>query len=348
MIPPEGVRIVAPDSVPGWDDLVLSHADASVFHSAGWASVLSESYGFRPLYLLKIHGGQIVFAIPLMEIRNPFGMRRGVSLPFSDYCDPLLGEGVSFGDVMPHLLEYGKSAGWRSLEIRCSRLPLKDPEPSATYLHHTLSLCEDADSIYRGLRESTRRNIQKARKGKVEVRFCNTMESVKYYYELHCLTRKEQGLPPQPFSFFTNLHRHLIGRDAGVVLLAFLGDAPVAGAIFLQFGKKAFYKYGASDKKFQELRPNNLVMWEGIQRYSRSGYQSLCFGRTESEHKGLGQYKRGWGSVESSLTYYKYDFGKSGYGAEPAKLERWHTGIFRRMPIPLLKAIGNAIYRYAA
>jgi len=49
-----------------------------------------------------------------------------------------------------------------------------------------------------------------------------------------------------------------------MVVLASFDQENVAGAIYFHLGEKAVFKYGASDKKFQHLRANNLVMWEAI------------------------------------------------------------------------------------
>jgi lipid II:glycine glycyltransferase (peptidoglycan interpeptide bridge formation enzyme) len=107
------------------------------------------------------------------------------------------------------------------------------------------------------------------------------------------MTRKEHGLPPQPFHFFKKIHDHIISKNLGVVVLASFDRENVAGAIYFHIGEKAVFKYGASDKKFQHLRANNLVMWEAIKWYSQNGYRSLCFGRTEPENQGLLQFKSG-------------------------------------------------------
>ena len=37
------------------------------------------------------------------------------------------------------------------------------------------------------------------------------------------------------------------------------------------------------------------------------GIKTFNFGRTELKHKGLLQFKRGWGVKEEILNYYKYD-----------------------------------------
>jgi len=45
-------------------------------------------------------------------------------------------------------------------------------------------------------------------------------------------------------------------------VLASLNGKNIAGVICFHFGDRVIYKYGASDKDYQHLRVNNLVMWK--------------------------------------------------------------------------------------
>ena len=84
-----GLKIIDPITDERWDKQLLSTEDYSMFHSSAWASVLSNSYRYRPLYLVFSDKNNSAARIPFMEIDNFITGRRGV-LPFSDYCDPLL------------------------------------------------------------------------------------------------------------------------------------------------------------------------------------------------------------------------------------------------------------------
>jgi lipid II:glycine glycyltransferase (peptidoglycan interpeptide bridge formation enzyme) len=130
------------------------------------------------------------------------------------------------------------------------------------------------------------------------------------------------------------------------VILASYDDKNIAGGVYFHFGEKAVYKYGASDKRFQNLRANNLVMWEAIQWYSQNGYKNLCFGRTEPENQGLIQFKSGWGTTEEEINYYRYDLNKGSFVPGSSKVTGFHNKIFRNLPLPLLKRIGSVLYKH--
>jgi lipid II:glycine glycyltransferase (peptidoglycan interpeptide bridge formation enzyme) len=281
-----------------------------------------------------------------MELNNPFSRKRGVSLPFSDYCDPVGDSGVPVPSLMESISEYGEKVGWKTVELRCRDIVLENAIPSQEFLNHVLELRGSESDLISRFRDSTRRNIRKAKKEGVEVRIEDSPESVRQFYRLNCLTRKEHGLPPQPFRFFENLHRHLISKGAGFVAVAYHEGLQVSASVYLHTGHNAYYKYGASDKNHFHIRANNLVMWEAIRWYLKNGYASLCFGRTEVENEGLNQFKAGWATDEGAIRYYMLDITTNKFLKRKSNVSGVHNKIFRRMPVPLLRYAGEFLYRY--
>lgn len=340
------ITIINPLDFPGWDDLVLTNKTCSFFHSSSWARVLHESYQYKPLYFTIIKDKKILVLIPCMEVKSMLTGKRGVSLPFSDYSEPLISEGYSSKNIFNYLVKYGKDNGWKSLEIRGGNISFSDLHPSSSYYGHTLVLSKYDDKIFSTFRNSTKRNIKKATKEGVTIGRHQSLEAIKEFYRLNCMTRKEHGLPPQPFYFFRKIFEHIISQNKGFVVLATYKDINIAGAVFFHFGDKAIYKYGASDKNHQHLRANNLVMWEAIKWYAQNGFNSFCFGRTELENEGLLQFKRGWGIEERKVNYYKYDITKNAFVSKSESTSPTSTRLFHNMPISLLKMTGSVIYKH--
>jgi lipid II:glycine glycyltransferase (peptidoglycan interpeptide bridge formation enzyme) len=153
------------------------------------------------------------------------------------------------------------------------------------------------------------------------------------------------GLPPQPFYFFRDVYKHIISHKKGFVALATFNQRPIAGAVYFHIGDKAYYKYGASDRNYQHLRPNNLVMWEAVKWYVRNGFKHLSFGRTEPENEGLLQFKQGWGTREVIINYYKYSMEKHAF-VEDRFRDRTSYSFFQKLPSPLLNLVGFLFYRH--
>jgi hypothetical protein len=418
------IQILDPRTCSSWDELLLCSPGASFFHSSAWAPVLSESYGYTPLYFTVIENGKLRALVPVMEVNSILTGKRGVSLPFTDYCEPIINEAGEFDDLFNSVVEYGKKQRWkyielrggdkylRSLEPRTSNLapgpsssgvqpsafspqPFEAPGPSLeprtsnpepvapkvprssilvpdlpfrnlhsairnlevprssnlvpvfrSYLGHTLDLSGGEEKIFSSLRDSTRRNIKKATAQRVVAKISIDLEGIKEFFGLNCITRRRHGLPPQPYHFFQKVYDHVISKGHGFIVLASYSGHKIAGAVYFHFGDKGIYKYGASDLKFQDLRANNLVMWEGIRWFCNNGYKNFCFGRTELENEGLRQFKNGWGSEEHQIRYFKYSLAKEAFIPDKTKGAPIYTSFFRQLPMPALNVIGSWLYRH--
>ena len=49
------VRIekIDPRTTPEWDTFVAAHPEATVFHTTAWARVLTDTYGYKPSYIVS-------------------------------------------------------------------------------------------------------------------------------------------------------------------------------------------------------------------------------------------------------------------------------------------------------
>ena len=184
------------------------------------------------------------------------------------------------------LVQEGKKRQWKYIELRGGTDFLGDGPASAWFYRHTLDLTPGDAKLFKGLRDSTRRNIKKAEKEGVTVRFETTPEALREFYRLNCLTRREHGLPPQPWQFFEHLHEEILAKGMGSVALADYKGNTIAANVYLHTNGDAIYKYGASDKAHQNLRANNVIMWEAIKLYAGKGFKSLCFGRSGARKRG--------------------------------------------------------------
>ncbi len=329
-----------------WNDRLASSPGHSFFHTSNWAQVLHESYDYQPVYAAIIENGEFLALIPVMEVRSILTGRRGVSLPFTDYCEPISTGERHLLAAMDSLREYGKDAGWKYIEFRGDGY-FGDNVPCFGYYYgHKLSVAKNAADLSADMRDSTRRNIKKARKSGVRVEIATSLEAMTAFYRLHVMTRRMHGLPPQPFSFFRNIHEYIISENLGLIILASYKEKYISGAVYFHFNDQAFYKYGASNRNYQELRASNLVMWEAINWYSAKGCRTFCFGRTDTDAAGLRQFKSGWGAEERTINYYRYAPGKERFlgTSEPSK-ERGY-GILTKMPLPMLLLAGRVLYRH--
>jgi hypothetical protein len=322
--------------------------DCSIFNRKAWVTTLQRTYGFDPNYFATSAGEHLNTLLPVMEIDSWLTGRRGVSLPFTDYCEPLAGDEPAFQQLFDAALTYGRDRRWKYFELRGGQQFLSSAQPSQQYYGHEIVLRGDENAVYAALKPPVRRAIRKAEKQGLTVEILEHGEGVKEFYSLHCRTRRKHGLPPQPFAFFQNLQKYILEAGSGIIIVARLGARAVAGSVFFHTRQQALYKYGASDEKALELRGNDLVMWQGIKYYVARGFRTLHLGRTSLTNEGLRRFKLGWGAREHAIKYFKYDLRESAFVTDRDQSVGWYNRAFAAMPLSLARFLGAVLYRHVA
>jgi hypothetical protein len=163
---------------------------------------------------------------------------------------------------------------------------------------------------------------------------------------LHERTRRRHGVPPQSWAFFENVHRTMIATGRGFVSLVERGGVPISAAVFLFARQRAIYKFGASDERSLETRPNHLAIWEAIRALISRNCQILDFGRTTRSQTGLRRFKASWGARETELVYSRCHLASGEWSAVPEGARTNSFSGFRFMPLPINRWAGRMLYSH--
>ena len=106
------ITIINPIDYPDWDDLIKD-TEVDVFsNTTAWAKILFASYGYKPIYFTVFDKNRLATLLPVIEVNSILTGLRGVSLPFTDYCNPIIGGEKQFHDLFNHIITYGEKRGW--------------------------------------------------------------------------------------------------------------------------------------------------------------------------------------------------------------------------------------------
>ncbi len=294
--------VLAPVRSARWLSFVADHPAALPFHHPTWTETIAEAYGFRGFALTVLDGaGAIVAGVPVIEVPHRSRPARWVSLPFTDQVPVLTADG---GGPVPtaQLDEARRAFGVGRFEIRAE---VPQAEPAGTFLTHEVPLDRtEAEILAACHANQVRRNIRKAQEAGVTVRHGTTEADLTgAFYRLHARTRRRLGVPVQPLRYFRALWRHVLAPGLGTVLIAERDGTPLAGGVFLAAGPTCVYKYGASDERWWQCRPNHALFWAAIRWAAGRGCHAFHFGRTDLDHRSLREFKARWGAVEATLNY---------------------------------------------
>ena len=344
---PDAARRLNPLETPNWDELLTSRPDFSFFHGAAWARVLTDTYGYKPFYFFTGTADAPETVLPLMEVDSWLTGKRGVALPFTDECAPLGAGKESFGKLFADAVALGRSRGWKYIELRGGK-DLLDGPASVSFYGHGLELGTDESVMFEKMDGPARKAVRKAEKDGVKVEVSQSLEATRDFYRLQCLTRKRHGLPPQPWPFFVNIHRHILSQNLGMIAVAGQAGRKIAASVYFFMGGRAIYKYGASDYAQQHLRGPNLVMWEAMKWLARNGVKNLNLGKTSLANEGLRRFKLNLGAQEEMVQYMKFDLQSGRFVTETDGVAGWHNAVFRALPVFASRAAGSLLYRHWA
>ncbi len=342
------MTIIDPTVDGTWNDRFGDCADFTIFHDSLWATVIKETYGYRPCYVLVPDAGRGGFSgYPFFLIDSKMGGRKLTCLPFTDACSQLPGSSGKIEDFDNLIRSLVKDLRVKSVELRGGVKP-SGFLTHAYYRNYRLTLDRGIDELWRSLKaKSIRYFINKARKNNVRVIFETSLESMRIFISLNLMTRKRHGVLPQPHRFFNNVWKYVIDKGRGFVLLAYFGNKAVAASVVFYDKRTLYHKYNASCGQFYNYGANHMIIWRAIQWAVTNSLKQFDFGRTAPENKGLVLFKRHWGTVEEDLDYYYWPSKPSvSLMLERDLKYRIGTRLIRRLPLPVSSTLGNMFYKY--
>jgi CelD/BcsL family acetyltransferase involved in cellulose biosynthesis len=347
------VNVVCVD--PGKDPLWRQMTDVrpgSVFNSPAWTRVLAHTYGLDVhASLIVDNTGQPRAGVPFCRILDVMG-ERIVSLPFSDYCDPLVSDTTDWQSLAQQLVGYGCPVSIRCLH---NQLPIRDDRfrliKQARW--HSIDVRPDLDALWRRIDDSSKRAIHKAERFGVVVRVAQTVDELRAFHDMHVKLRKyKYGLLAQPFTFFAAIWQQFVENGRGALLLAIKDDRIVAGVMLLDWAGTVFYKFNASIPHELAVRPNDLLIWESIKYAKARSASSVDLGLSDWDQDGLVRFKRKFATEEKAISWLQYS-------PESVQLERQTLArdVFRELASTfsspdvsddVSRTAGELLYRYLA
>jgi len=348
--------VISIDPITDWRwQRLLDNQENSVFSSPAWLWVLAQTYDFDVrAYVVIDDAGEPVAGLPFCRVADIRGQRI-VSLPFSDYCDPLVRDGAVWRSLTEQLF-----ADHLPVTLRClhNELPLADERLALVKRAkwHGMDLQPSLDTIWRNLPTSVHRTVRRAQQAGVAVRIARDEKELRSFFEMHLRTRKyKYHLLAQPFQFFINIWNHFrssIGLHAASLLIAMRDDQVIGGTLFLEWNDVLFYKFNASVPNYLSLGTNDFIIWKAIEHAKDRGLRYLDFGLSDWEQEGLIRFKRKFATDEIpiSLLGYLPDRMPAHADRPVQDLLAGITDLFTDESVPdnVTERAGNLLYKFFA
>ena len=143
----------------------------------------------------------------------------------------------------------------------------------------------------------------------------------------------------QPYVFLENIWKRFVATGHGALLLAEHRGEAIGGILFLHWKDTLYYKFNASAADELGYRPNDFVLWNGIQYAKARGLSYLDFGLSDLDQEGLLRYKRKYATEEKVISFLKH-------APTSTAAERQLHGLLGKLTGLLTFFDGNQFYRF--
>jgi len=340
------MKIVENDvSIEEWNRFLSNDPGSTIYHTPEWKEFIERTFDFDPkYYFAKNEHDELIGVAPFFKINSRLTGNRLVSLPFSHFCGPL-----GSVDATSALLSHAQSA---QQKMKCSTIEIRSLKKipkfavNENFSTFILKLSPQIEEVWNGLdRGSVRWAVKKSESSGVNVEITNDIESIKEFFELNCLTKRDIGVPGHPWMYFKNLFTYV--KPYVTLYSAKFKGKIIAGGIMERYNGRVIYGYGAADPDHLNLHPYNAFIWKSIEDACRDGFISYDFGRTSQDNVGLIQFKKRWNAQEIKLYYNNQP--------EPKRLNitdrdslifKLGNKVIRRIPMPTYKVFSKVIFSH--
>jgi len=292
------VRPFTDSDATAWEQYVLAHPSATVFHPLAWSRAVEAAYPHKPVHLTAWAGEKLVGVLPLFFVKSAFVGRVLVSVPYATYGGILADNDTVSAALLAAAEQVSKDTNAEYLELRHRDANTLDLHVIDRYDTFRKDLPATAGEILPALPRKTRAAARKGDK-------LNTVEIgpnlVDEIYDLYAFTLRRLGSPNYRRSLFHELQRGF-GDDCVCLVVRHEGK-PVAGVISYVFRDEIVPYFSGSLPEGTRLNANNVMYLKLMEHAVERGLRSFDFNRTRRDNAGPHGFKRYHGFEPTPLHY---------------------------------------------
>jgi serine/alanine adding enzyme len=321
-----------------WDEYVLGHPRASLYHTSRWVRFVGTVFGFERRYgVARDASGRLVGLLPVVRQRSRLFGTRWVSLPFINYGGPL-GESPQLEQALIDAVATGLHGQRAALEVR-DTLAGRAGSCRTDKVSMFRDLPSSPEILGKQLGAKLRSQIRRAdREGPTIV--VGGAELADEFFGVFSEVMRDLGTPVYPAAFFRTLLRD-VGQDCDVVVVRLNGQ-PAAAALLTHFRGVTEIPWAASRRVFRATSVNMRLYWECLSLAIRRQSRCFDFGRSTKD-TGTYAFKAQWGAAPTQLYWY---YPLLPVGTPPGRESRVTDALRRawtRLPLGVASRLGPAI-----
>lgn len=336
------VQICMPGQEPDWDAYVAARAEATVFHLAGWKSVIERTTGQAGHYLMAWEGTRVVGIYPLFVVSSRLFGAQGVSLPFVSYGGIVADDAAAEQALGAEAARLARAAGCDSIELRQLH-PLRSPWPTTDRKVVTeIALDGGAEATFARLHSNVRNKIRKAEKSGVTVD--QGAAGLPDFYAIYSRNLRDLGTPVLTRRFFAAALETFPERIR--IYRARRQGQTIAAKMVVRGRDVCHFVWSASLREELCHAPVHAMNWRAIADACADGCRRIDLGRSTADSSHL-DFKKYWGG-ESRILPWAYQLLERTDLPELNKENRSFAlaiALWKRLPLGLSRVLGPPIAR---
>lgn len=336
------IQVYSAEHEAVWDEYVSRHAEATVFHLAGWRPVIERSMGHPGTYLMAWDQTRLVGIYPFFILSTRLFGTMGVSLPFVGYGGLVADTPEAERALADEAEKRARAAGCSYIELRQLH-PLKLDWPTTDRkVTTTIPTDGGADQVFSRLHQNVRNKIRKAAKNGVTVQ--QGPEHLPEFYAIYSRNLRDLGTPVITPRFFeaalAAFPQHIR------VYRAVRAGKTIAAKMVVADAATCHFVWSASLREELNHAPVQAMNWRAIEDACVAGCRCIDLGRStaESSHH---DFKKYWGGESRTLpwAYQLLDRAElPGLNKESGSFAL-AIALWKRLPLGLSRILGPPIAR---
>ncbi len=336
------VRRYLPSDQARWDAFVAHCAQATFFHRAGWARVITEGLGQRCRYLLAERNGGIEGILPLAEVRSRLFGHALISTPGCVYGGIAAVSEEARQALTLESMSLARRLGVDALEMRNREAVCPGWPTQNLYVTFRRSLGEGDAENFKSIPRKQRAMVRKAITAGLAA--CVT-EDLERFYRIYSESVRNLGTPVYSRKFFSTLIDEF--RDNTELSVVTAAGRDVAAVLSFYFRDEVLPYYGGSRPAARLVKGNDFMYWDLMKRAAAQGVRVFDYGRSKV---GTGPYhfKKNWGFVPQPLHYEYYLVRSLSIPENNPTNPRYRLLIatWKRLPLSIANRVGPMLARH--
>lgn len=316
-----------------WQQYVLNHPAGNIFDTPEMFRVFERAQKQTPKLWAALDGEEPLALMTPVQITQFNGPLRKLTTRGISYGSVLFTKSARGREALALLLsEYRKAAKKKLIYTELRNISdMSEAQPVfekakfgfSPHYNYLVPLDVSPEEILQNVGKRTRKHIRRGlRRGDVEVVPVDSPEQISICYELLRKTYKAAQIPLADRSLFEAAYDILTPKNMIWFTLAYVDSQPAAVSVELVYKDVLCGWYGGMDRQFTAHVPNEMLMWNILERSSRKGFRTYDFGGagTPDQEYGVRDFKAKFGGELVSFgrftcvhSKFLYEFGRRCY-----------------------------------